>query len=270
MFQIAAMHKINGSGITSCMEIWETGRQLWVSKEENDVTVFENYSLQQRSNITSVATARLPIAKVIGCEMIENTPNETLLYVVDGKAKQLAAFRLADSLTFRENIPIRGLNSPIGISRTNSTQGHLHVSDGRNRLYSMNLNTGQVEDSFLEINDRAGDSGDFGIGALQLVGDYLVAMNTKADNELLLIDTSTSRLAGQIDLNQLFDYMNEILQQDKIAALEREKSISAIAWDSKQKTLFVVGLDWPFIFELKFSDRTFARKPVKNHNGKSV
>jgi glutamine cyclotransferase len=134
----------------------------------------------------------------------------------------------------------------------------------------MNLNTGQVEDSFLEINDRAGDSGDFGIGALQLVGDYLVAMNTKADNELLLIDTSTSRLAGQIDLNQLFDYMNEILQQDKIAALEREKSVSAIAWDSKQKTLFVVGLDWPFIFELKFSDRTFARKPVKNHNGKSV
>jgi Glutamine cyclotransferase len=198
---------------------------------------------------------------VLACELREESRNGSMLIVLDDNSKQLARYRLAESLDLIDSIPVRGLNSPVGIASSHSAPGHLYLSDGRNRLFSMELSSGLVEDSYLQIRDKTGEPADIGIGAMQQAGDYLVAANTKSANELLLIDTSTSRLAGRVDLSQLFDYMNELLQQERLEAVQRGKCVSAVAFDSEQKTLFAAGPDWPFVFELKFPERTFKRKP---------
>ncbi len=262
VFKIVAIHRIDGSGVSGCLEVQNERRRLWVSKDLRSEAVFDSYSLHKQFNLSSKESAQLPAARVLGCDLVEESKDQQFLYVLDGNAKQLVTYQLADSLTFKETTSIRGLNSPAGVSRVGSTRGHLHLSDGRNRLYSMDVSSGQVEDSYLQINGRDGESEDIGIGALQQVGDFLVAVNTNVQNELLLLDTTSARLAGQIDLNQLFDYMNEVLQAEGVAAIERGRPVSAVAFDATHKTLLVGGNGWPFLFELKFPERTFTRKPV--------
>jgi hypothetical protein len=264
MFTIVAIHRIDGGGVSGCLEIQQEARKVWLAKDQSGDAVFDSYSLLKQFNRSSDDSARLPAAWVSGCELVVVTREESKLYVLDSRAKQLVTFRLAESLTIEDRVPIRGLNNPVGISLFSSAQDHAYISDGRNRLFSMDLSSGLVEDSYLQISENSGEPSNIGIGSLQQAGDYLVAVNTKAANELLLLDPSTSCLKGQVDLNQLFDYMNEILQQQQVAAVKREMTISAVAFDNKQKSLFVAGNGWPFIFELKFLERTFTRKPVKS------
>ena len=265
MFAVVALHRLEHSGLSGCLAVQQLqeGRLLWLSRTQRDESVVESFSLSQ-SNVSSKASARLPAAHVVACQLLEEPRNESVLLVLDDKAKQLASFRLAgtDSLGWESSTAIRGLNSPVGVSRSGSGSGHLYLSDGRDRLYFVELSSGRVEDSYLQISEKSGEPADIGIGALQQAGDFVVAVNTKTPNELLLLDTTTSRLVGRVDLSQLFDHMNELLKRDRLAAIQTDRPVSAVAFDAQQRTLFVTGQDWPLLFELKFPERTFTRKPA--------
>jgi glutamine cyclotransferase len=115
-------------------------------------------------------------------------------------------------------------------------------SDGSNRIWFMNAKTYKEED-FLEVYDANGAVNS--LNELEYINGKIFA-NVYQTSKVLQINAQSGAVEAEIDLSALvpknfFKTTDE--QQDNV--------LNGIAWDEKEKRLFVTGKKWPKLYEIK-------------------
>jgi glutaminyl-peptide cyclotransferase len=114
----------------------------------------------------------------------------------------------------------------------------LIMSDGSENLYFLDPVTQAVLGS-VKVNDAGSPVRD--INELEFVDGQIYA-NVWKTNRIARIDPNTGKVTAWIDLSGLLP------QTDSTAGAE---VLNGIAYDAKNKRLFVTGKWWPFLFEIK-------------------
>jgi glutamine cyclotransferase len=127
----------------------------------------------------------------------------------------------------------------------------LIMSDGSHKLYFLNP---QSFKKVKEIEVREGGELIKGLNELEYVEGKIYA-NIWPTSKIAIISISTGKIKGWIDLSPLLE---------KFKNLEKKVDVlNGIAYDKKNKRLFITGKYWPQIFEIKLK-LTPSSKGVKD------
>jgi glutamine cyclotransferase len=131
-------------------------------------------------------------------------------------------------------------NSKEGWGITNEGT-RLIKSDGTNKLYFLNSNTGN-EEGFITVYDENGkvDS----LNELEYI-DGKVYANVYGQEIIVIINPQTGAVEGRINLVGLYT-------KDRQAY---DNELNGIAYDAAGKRLFVTGKLWPKLYEIKLIER---------------
>jgi glutamine cyclotransferase len=125
------------------------------------------------------------------------------------------------------------------------------MSDGSHKLYFLNP---QSFKKVKEIEVREGGELIKGLNELEYVEGKIYA-NIWPTSKIAIISISTGKIKGWIDLSPLLE---------KFKNLEKKVDVlNGIAYDKKNKRLFITGKYWPQIFEIKLK-LTPSSKGVKD------
>jgi glutamine cyclotransferase len=113
-------------------------------------------------------------------------------------------------------------------------------SDGTNRLYFLNAETGK-EESSLGIYDENGPVNS--LNELEYI-DGKVYANIYGEDIIVIIDPKTGAVEGRINLVGLYSERAPV-----------NNELNGIAYDSANKRLFVTGKLWPKLYEIKLVER---------------
>lgn len=91
----------------------------------------------------------------------------------------------------------------------------------------------RVKDGFLSISD---------LNELEYVNGEILA-NVWYSDRIARIDPTTGRVRGWLDAARL---------RPAEVARDREAVLNGIAWDSKNKKLYITGKNWPVMYEVSW------------------
>lgn len=114
-------------------------------------------------------------------------------------------------------------------------------SDGSNRLYFLNANTGKEEDS-IGVYDENGPVSS--LNELEYI-DGKVYANIYGQDIIVIIDPKTGAVEGRINLVGLYTEGRQ----------PNDNELNGIAYDAVAKRLFVTGKLWPKLYEIKLVER---------------
>ncbi len=119
---------------------------------------------------------------------------------------------------------------------------HLILSDGTNILYFINPEN-FTEVKRIEVYDNIGPVNN--LNELELIEGKIYA-NVYQTNYIVIIDPETGFVEAKIDLTHILDKTK----------LKREPDVlNGIAYDNKQKRIFVTGKYWPEIYEIQLIEK---------------
>ncbi len=166
----------------------------------------------------------------IGDKIIMLTWQENIGFIFDAKTlKQLGTFPYQSSregwgLTFDGKQILR--------------------SDGTNRIWYMDP-VKFNETGYLEVYDHNGAVSN--INELEYINGKIYA-NVYLTNRIIIIDPTSGRVEAEMDLSALVPKNYFKSKED-----EEQNVLNGIAWDEKDKRLFVGGKKWPKLYEIKIS-----------------
>jgi len=115
---------------------------------------------------------------------------------------------------------------------------NLIMSDGSARLYLLDAESFELRG---QIDVRDGDTPIAGLNELEYVNGRIYA-NIWTTDRIVIISPQTGRVAGWLDLTGLLGF------KDRLTPVN---VLNGIAYDAKQRRLFVTGKLWPKLFEIK-------------------
>ena len=114
-------------------------------------------------------------------------------------------------------------------------------SDGTNRLYFLNANTGK-EEGYIGVFDENGPV-DL-LNELEYI-DGKVYANIYGKDVIVIIDPTTGAVEGRINLVGLYTE----------GRMPNDNELNGIAYDMQAKRLFITGKLWPKLYEIKLIER---------------
>lgn len=130
-----------------------------------------------------------------------------------------------------------------GLCRDGQT---LWMSNGTHRLVQRDMETFAV---LKTLDVHQGTQRISSLNALECVGDHLYA-NVFGEEWIVRIDKRTGNVTGIIDGSKL-------LTPEEKAALKFGEVLNGIAFRPKTGTFFLTGKNWPWIFEVVISERSY-------------
>ncbi|GAA4514972.1 MULTISPECIES: glutaminyl-peptide cyclotransferase [Sphingobacterium] len=116
-------------------------------------------------------------------------------------------------------------------------------SDGSNKLYFLNAQTGK-EEGFIGVYDENGPVAN--LNELEYIEGKVYA-NVYGQDIIVIINPQNGMVEGRINLVGLYTEAEGRKQTDN--------ELNGIAYDAKGKRLFVTGKLWPQLFEIKLIER---------------
>jgi len=146
-----------------------------------------------------------------------------------------------DSETFEQEGTFKYKNSVQGWGLTNDGT-HLIKTDGTERLWYLNAET-QAEEHFIEAytNNRKVES----LNELEYVDGKIYA-NIYQRNSILIINPKSGKVEGVANLNGLKEEMQKTQK-----LVDQDEVLNGIAYDKKNKKLYVTGKNWGKLFEIE-------------------
>jgi len=151
-----------------------------------------------------------------------------------------------DASTFKLLNQFRYSNKEGWALTTDGT--HLIMSDGTDTLTYLNPNT-LKPDKYLRVTENGirRDS----LNELEFVKGYIFA-NVWLSNYIVKIDPTDGKVVGKLDLNLLAFKARTIQPYCDV--------LNGIAYDSTIDALYVTGKLWPYIYQIKLTPQTEAKK----------
>lgn len=112
----------------------------------------------------------------------------------------------------------------------------LILSDGTSRLYFLNPGT-YKQTGYIDVHDKTGPVKK--LNELEFINGRVYA-NILDDDRIAIIDPTSGRVSGWIDLTGLLD-----------TRAHTDAVLNGIAWDGKNNRLFVTGKLWPKLFYIE-------------------
>jgi glutaminyl-peptide cyclotransferase len=116
----------------------------------------------------------------------------------------------------------------------------LVVSDGSDQLYFLDRENYRVVQQ-LSVTDSKGAVSN--LNELECIGDKIYA-NVWLSNRIVIIDSGSGEVSAEVDLTELYP------PQKRRSA---NHVLNGIAWDDKQRRLFVTGKNWPKLYHIELS-----------------
>ncbi|SEL88063.1 glutaminyl-peptide cyclotransferase [Parapedobacter koreensis] len=117
------------------------------------------------------------------------------------------------------------------------------LSDGTASLFFVNPNSFNVEREITVVDDK-GPVVD--LNELEYIDGYVYANRWHSDT-IYKIDPHTGHVVGLMHIDGLIQrYKPDFIDTG-------ENVLNGIAWDQRNKTLFITGKNWPTIFKIKFT-----------------
>ena len=117
-------------------------------------------------------------------------------------------------------------------------------SDGSNRIWLMNPTT-YKEESYIEVYDNKGPVNS--INELEFINGKIYA-NVYLSNRIIIINPLTGEVESQVDLTKLVP-QNFYKTTDEV----QNNVLNGIAWDAKEKRMFVTGKKWPKMYQIEIA-----------------
>jgi glutaminyl-peptide cyclotransferase len=156
-------------------------------------------------------------------------------------------------LTYKENIgfvyDLKTLKLLEQFQCQNSREGwglcfdgqKIYNSDGSNNIYFLNKDTYRQE-GYIEVYDQNGPVKN--INELEYIDGKIYA-NIWESDRVVIINPKNGQVTGEIDLSKLYPSEKRNAGADVL---------NGIAYDKKDKRLFVTGKKWDKLFEIKLSE----------------
>ena len=149
----------------------------------------------------------------------------------------------------------------FGITHRPSPHPRFLVSFGTKEIQEIDLLSGNPilgRKWIIRHNNRISD--DFGLGELEWIQDYLVAVNTKKRDQILVVDLSQEAIVKVVEFSSLLRSCNQYDMKKGWPPMSEEKHLSAIAYDGEKGEVYLTGRYWPFLYRLKFEEGFFKLK----------
>lgn len=165
---------------------------------------------------------------VVGDQIIQMTYREKVGFVYDKNSLKLLR-------TFADTVGVEGWGMCFDGNK-------LYLDDGTNRIAFLNKDTYR-QTGYIEVYDdrQAIDK----VNELEYIDGKLYA-NVYTTDTILVINPKTGAVLQRVDMKNLWPASKRPVGFDN-----QNNVLNGIAWDEKEKRLFVTGKKWPYVYQVE-------------------
>lgn len=189
-----------------------------------------------------------------GCDIL-SVNNEKFIFQLTWRENKIFKYNM-DLKLVEEFTKPNGLQEGWGMTHKPDSPCSMIISDSTSTLHTVDCKTMAVTSSQpIKKNGYYLSA----MNELEYVEDYLLS-NVYLSTNIEIIDLAKGEVVRTLDMTRLIKLANDERSRRGLNTLEYSECLNGIAYDWKNKFLWVTGKNWPLFFKIKLPDEYLFKK----------